>query len=356
MADLFAVQEEIRQDIVHALRLHLSGEERESLRRRDTSSPEAYTLYLKGRFFWNKRTAQGFDDAIACFKGAIDEDPSFARSWAGLADCYALLGSSEVGAAVPREVFPKAKAAAHKALAFDDALAEPHASLGPVLWLFDWDRSGAERELRRAIELDGGYASAHWYAELLAQDGRWGEADREIRRAQELDPLSLVIGADLGLFEYDRRQFDPAVESFRAVLAMDPTFVQARLGIALAEVLLTQCDEARKELEAALGQEPRSVPARATLGFVLARCGRRAEAERIVAELEEVDRQSSRAAYAAAGVWVGLGDRDRAFEWLERAREERSALLGSLKVDPAFDPIRSDPRFAALVHRVGLRP
>ncbi|MGE5236000.1 MAG: tetratricopeptide repeat protein [Acidobacteriota bacterium] len=357
MADLVAVQEEIRDDMVRALRLRLSGEERERLSSRDTSSPAAYQLYLKGRFFWNKRTPQGFDDAIACFQGAIDEDPGYALAWVGLADCYALLGSPEMGIAVPREVFPKARAAAERALEFNDALAEAHASLGLVRWLFAWDRRGAERELRRAIELNPGYASAHqWYAELLAQDGRWAEADSEIRRAQELDPLSLVIGADLGLFEYYRRQYDVAVDDYRAVLAMEPGFVQGRLGLALTYVQLERCGDALRELEEAHRREPDSLPVEATLGFALARCGRPTEAERIADELTEVDRQSLRAAYAVAGVWVGLADRDRAFVWLDRAREERSGLLGSLRADPAFDPIRSDPRFPALLKRVGLEP
>ncbi|MGD1146851.1 MAG: winged helix-turn-helix domain-containing protein [Thermoanaerobaculaceae bacterium] len=228
VADILAIQGEISNEIVKGLRIRLSGKERTRLARRPTENVEAYTLYLKGRYFWNKRNEKGFEDAVACFKAAIDQDPAYALAYAGLADCYAIESTIEYGAAAANEAMPRARALATKALLIDADLAEAHASLGLVLWLYDWDRVAAERELRRAVELDRTCAAAYqWLAEMLAEQGRPEEAEREIRRALEVDPLSLVINADRGLFSYYERNYEQAVQFYRQTLAMDPSFAQA---------------------------------------------------------------------------------------------------------------------------------
>ncbi|MBZ5587276.1 MAG: tetratricopeptide repeat protein [Acidobacteriia bacterium] len=354
VADLLAVQDEISQEIVKGLRIRLSGTERTRLARRPTESVEAYTLYLKGRYFWDKRNEKGFEDAIACFKAAIDQDPAYALAYAGLADCYAIESTIEYGAAAANEAMPRARALARKALVIDADLAEAHASLGLVLWLYDWDRAGAERELRRAARLDRNCSQAlQWLAEMLAEQGRSEEADEEIRRAIEVDPLSLVINADRGLFAYYQRDYEPAVQYYRQTLAMEPSFGQAWLGLGLA---YAQQGEHEKAIEAVrhLYSLAPITPVMAALGYVNGMAGKKDEARNMLDELLALAKRRYVSSYYVAGVFIGLGDRDRAFEWLGRAGDERASLLGSLRVDPAFDPLQSDPRFAVLLARVGL--
>jgi TolB-like protein/DNA-binding winged helix-turn-helix (wHTH) protein/tetratricopeptide (TPR) repeat protein len=355
VADIFAVQDEISREIAKGMRLRLTGEVRSRLARRTTESVEAYTLYLKGRYFWNKRNEKGFGDAIACFRAAIERDPSYALAYTGLADCFALEGSMEYGIAPPNDVMPKARAAATRALEIDPELAEAHASLGLVLWEYDWKRNDAERELRRAIELSPGYATAHqWLAEMLAEQGRAEEAWREIQRAQELDPLSLAIATDLGLLSYYQRDYERAAAYLRAALAMDPNFHQASLALGL--VYLQQGEQAKavevfRTADEAVGGSP---PTMAALGFACALAGRTSEARTLADGLLAGSRTHNVPSYYLAAIPLGLGDHERAFEWLDRACAERCSLLGTLKVDPAFDPIRGDPRFAALLRCVRL--
>jgi TolB-like protein/tetratricopeptide (TPR) repeat protein len=355
LSDIFVVQEDMAAEIVQRLRPGLSAAGRDVLRTRYTGDVAAYQLYLKGRYHWNKRSPQGFEDAIACFKQAISADPTYALAYAGLADCYALLGAAEYGAVPPREAFPKARAAAARALEIDPGLAEAHASLGLVQWVFDRDRDAAERSLRRAIELAPGYASSHqWYAEMLAESGRPRDAEGEIRRALELDPLSLVINGDLGLFAYYARDYDQAIEYYKATLAMEPYFVPARLGLALAYAQERQFAEALAQLDQA-GQvaagEPGVLVAR---GYVLGRAGRGAEARAVAEALQELSAQHYVPAYYVGGALLGAGENDAALTWFGKACEQRCSLLGALAVDPAFDPIRSDPRFAELLRCAGL--
>ncbi len=355
LSDIFVVQEDLAAEIVQRLRPRLSATDRGVLRTRYTDDVAAYQLYLKGRYHWNKRTVQGFDDAIACFKQAIAADPTYALAYAGLADCYALLGAAEYGALPPREALPKARAAAARALEIDPGLAEAHASLGLVQWTFDWDRDAAERSLRRAIQLAPGYASSHqWYAEMLAEAGRQREAEGEIRRALDLDPLSLVINADLGLFAYYARDYDQAIEYYKATLAMEPYFVPARLGMALAYTQEALFTEALAELAEAGKVAPGEPGVLVATGYVLGRAGRPAQAHAIADELQRLSAQRFVPAYYVGGVFVGLGDASAAFIWLAKACEQRCSLLGALEVDPAFDPLRNDPRFAELLRCAGL--
>jgi TolB-like protein/DNA-binding winged helix-turn-helix (wHTH) protein/Flp pilus assembly protein TadD len=355
VADIFAVQDEISREIAKGMRLRLTGEERSRLARRTTESVEAYTLYLKGRYFWNKRNEKGFDDAISCFRAAIELDPSYALAYTGLADCFALEGSMEYGIAPPNDAMPKARAAATRALEIDPELAEAHVSLGLVLWEYDWKRDDAERELRRAIELSPGYATAHqWLAEMLAEQGREEEAWREIQRAQDLDPLSLPIATDLGLLSYYQRDYERAVAYLRAALAMDPNFHQASLALGLTYLQQGEHAKAIEVLRTADQVVGGSPPTIAALGFASALAGRTLEARTLADGLVTASKGHYVPSYYVAGIYLGLGDRNRAFEWFDRACKERCSLLGTLKVEPAFDPLRDDPRFAELMRCVRL--
>lgn len=354
-SDILVLQDDLAAEIVQQLRVRLTTADRGALRTRYTDDAEAYRLYLKGRYQWNKRTVQGFHAAIDDFEQAIEADPTYALAFAGLADCHALLGAAEYGALPPRESLPRARAAATRALELDPTLAEAHASLGLVQRTFDWDRSAAERSFRRAIELAPAYASAHqWYGEMLVETGRPSEAEAEIRRALELDPLSLVINADLGLFAYYARDYEQAIASYRSTLAMEQYFVQARLGLALAYTQGNRHVDALAELAEA-GKVAAGEPAvLAATAYVLGRAGRAAEARAMAVELQRLATERYVPAYYNAGVYIGLGDRDAAFSWLEKACEQRCSLLGALRVDPAFDPLRDDARFAAVLRCAGL--
>jgi TolB-like protein/DNA-binding winged helix-turn-helix (wHTH) protein/Tfp pilus assembly protein PilF len=354
-ADVFAIQDEISQEIARSLKLKLSAADRTRLARRSTVNVDAYELYIKGRYFWNKRAQGGFEDAIACFRKAIEKDPTYALAYSGLADCYALQSAMEYGVVAPHEAMPKARGAAHKALEIDPDLGEAHASLGLVLWLFEYDRGAAEREFRRAIDLNPGYPSAHqWYAEMLAEQGRGSAARSEMARAGELDPLSLAIATDIGLMEYYERDFDSAIRQYRAALAMDPNFGQAALGLGLAYLGAGRPDDAVEVFEGINRLTEGSPPTLAALGYACAVAGRRDEAVALLERLKGIATQRFVPSYYMAGIYLGLGDRDHAFEWFERACAERCSLLGTLKVDAVFDPLRGDPRFAALLRCVRL--
>lgn len=355
VADIFALEDEISREIAKGMRLRLTGAERNRLERRNTESVQAYTLYLKGRYFWNKRNEEGFDDAISCFRAAIDLDPAYALAYTGLADCFALEGSMEYGLAPPNDAMPKARAAAMKALELDPEQPEAHATLGLVLRQYDWKRADAERELRRAIELSAGYATAHqWLAELLAELGRADEAWREIQRAQELDPLSLTIATDLGWLSYYQRDYETAVQYLRGALAMDPGFGQAHLALGLTYLRTGDLDDAIGIFEGVNRLSSDSPPALAALGHAYAVAGRRQDSLAVLEKLQAISKQRFVPSYYIAGIYFGLGEHDRTFEWLNRACEERCGMLGSLKVDPVFDPLRSDPRFASLLRCVRL--
>ena len=356
LIDIFAVESEIATKIAAALQAKLTGEERSALSLQPTENPEAYQLYLKGRFHWNKRSEEGFKKAIEYFNQAIDADPNYALAYAGIADCYALLGFHGWGVLPPAEAVPKAKAAAEKALQIDETLAEAHASLAYAKDEYDWDVAGAEKEYMRSIELNSNYATAHqWYGQHLAVRGRHTEAVAEIKQAQELDPLSLIINMNVGWVFYLAREYDEAAEQCRKTLELDPNFAPTHWMLGQAFRQKGMYEEAIAEFQKSIELSDDPVR-RAVLGHAYAVAGRRGEAQKVINELKDLSKRRYFPPYYIALIYVGLGDKNQALEWLEKAFAERSANLTVLKAEPMFDPIRSDPRFQDLLRRVGLTP
>jgi len=354
LSSLLAVQEEIAQAVAHETQLSLA-DDRSGVIPAASLSPatlEAYDLYLKGRYFWNKRTEEGFRQAVEHFQRSEDKDPSYARAYAGLADSYALLSSYSLGP--PTELMPRARSAALRALELDDRLAEAHTSLALIHENFDWDWPSAEKEFRRAIQLDPNYATAHhWYAEFLAFQGRFDEALAESERARQLDPLSLIIAVDRGAILHFARQYDRAIEQFRSVLAVDPNFPRASIIIA-SYVEKGMFREALAEVERRRRLDNTPWPVLAEV-FVYGRWGRLAEARRAFERFKQANRGSRiQSAPAMSGAYLALGDKEKALDWLEQAYREHSNAMTGLKVDPAFDPLRNEPRFQEILRRVGL--
>ena len=351
--DPFAVQDAISAQVADGLSLRLSTRRSRQLGTRGTADPEAYQEYVRGRYFWNRRTEADLRKAMARFGAAIERDPAFAAAHAGLADCWVLLPL--YGNLPPREAFPRAIAAARAALELDPELAEAHTSLAYARLMFDWDWAAAEEEFRRAQRLDPNYpTAAHWHGYLLSALGRHEEAIAQARRAQELDPLSLVINADHGLVLYFARRHEEAIAQFQRTLELDPRFAYARFGLALAYAATGRGEDAVREAEQAVEHSAGSSVNQAARGYALGVAGRAEEARRVLASLEERARRSPVQAGAFGLVHLGLGDRERALDSLRRAYEERSRFVVFLQVWPIYDPLREDPRFAALVRDVGL--
>jgi DNA-binding winged helix-turn-helix (wHTH) protein/TolB-like protein/Tfp pilus assembly protein PilF len=351
--DIFALQDTIAGQVTEALMLKLSGEEKKQLTKRQTVDPAAYQLYLRGRYFWNKRTAEGLKKGIVYFEQATEKDPSYALAYAGLADCYNLLSYYSV--LPPKDSFPKAKAAALKALEFDSHLAEAHTSLGLAKTVFDRDWAGAESSYKRAIELSPNYATAHqWYAEYLAAMGRSEEALQEIKRAQELDPLSLIINAAAGFVDYYSRRYDQAVEQLQKMQELDPNFWPARWFLGWSYLAERRYEEAIEEFKQAVALSGESTGMKIELAHAYAVSGRKGEAEKMIGELMEQSKQSYVSPYGMAVVYVGLGEKDQAFTWLQKAYQERTWDLVYLKVDPKLDSLRGDPRLADLLRQLRL--
>ncbi len=355
LSSLLAVQMEIAQAVADQIQLTLGNGDRIDVLRPALLSPaayEAYDLYLKGRYFWNKRTPEGFEKAVEHFQQATEKDPAYARAYAGLADTYALKNSFGLGA--PEELVPKARSAALRALELDDRLAEAHTSLAMIQESYDWDWPSAEKEFLRAIQLDPNYATArHWHAELLAFQGRFDEALAESERARQLDPLSLIIATDHGAILYFARQYDRAIEEFRAVLERDPPFAKANMVVwayahkGMLEEALAQIDSWRRTVD-----EPWSWAAQV---YVYERLGRHAEARDALEKLEALARQRPSDPMPMLPVaYIGVNQKEKAFVWLEKALRERSSSIIGLKVDPLYDPLREDPRFQYLLRRAGL--
>src|SRR5213080_3970610 len=353
-SELLATQREIAREIVDTLKLKVSGQER-GLAKHYTESNEAYQLYMKGRFYYNKRSEEGLQKSLEYFQQAIEKDPNFALAYSGLADTYDLLGAPDAGGMTsPNKALPKAKAAALKAIEIDGTLAEPHVSLAHVKYYYDRDWPGAEREFKRAIELNPNYPQAHhWYAIYLVWVGRTNEGLAEIRRAQELDPLSLPINMTLGWCLCDAHQMDEGIDQLRKTIEMDPRFVVAHNRLALCYERKGMYDAAIAEFQKISDLGARSL-AIAELGQAYAASGKRGEAQKALAELQELSKQRYISPSVFALIYAALGDKDQAFAWLEKSVEEHDLIIGRLKVDQRFDNLRSDPRFAEIVRRVGL--
>jgi serine/threonine-protein kinase len=353
VTDLQALQDELASAVAERLRPDVTIGEHRDLTRRFTESPEAHLLYLKGRYFWNKRSPQEIRKGLDYFRQAIDLDPAYSLAYAGLADCYNFLGAIGISALPPHEAMAKARAAALKALEIDDSLAEAHASLGFVKFYYDWDWPGAEREFQRAIALNPKYPPGHqWYAHLLMARGRTSEAIAAAKRAVELDPLSLAANMSAGwLYEW-ARQPQLSIQQLRKTLELDPTFTQARWFLGVAYEQSGMYDEAVAELEKTVAASPDDAVYLASLGRAYATAGRRSDAINIRRQLEERSKRSFVPAYWMASLYVALGDSEAAFRWLEKAYAERSGGLVWIGVDPRMDPIRPDPRFAALRQRI----
>ena len=352
--DIFSIQEEISLAIVEKLKVKLLGEAKERLLKRHTRDLDAYNLYLKGRFFWNKRTEQGYQKGLKYFQQAIERDPSYALAYAGIADCYDLLGF--YGHVPPKEAFPKAKAAAEKALQIDEALAEAHTSLAGASEFYDWDWPTAEEEYKRAIQLNPNHATAHhWFAEYLSHMGRQEEAMAEAERALELAPLSLIINTLLGMMFYETRQYDRAVKQLQKTLEMDSGFIVARYFLAPVYAEKGMYDraiaEAQKAMDLSGGNDPLMV---AQLGAMYSYSGKRDEAKKVLVELGRLSKQKYVSAFHLSLIHMGLGEKNQAFAYLDRAYEERDHWLESIKVHPMLDSLRSDPRFKELLKKVGL--
>ena len=354
--DIFALQEEIAQEISEKLRLRLSGEERKRLARRDTESTEAYHFYLKGRYYTNKRTTDWIHKGIEQFQLAIAHDAKYAHAYAGLADAYAFLSSS-TGECAPAEWYPKAEAAALKALELNDALAEAHTSLGFFRLLYDWDFAAAGREFKRGIELNPANANAHdGQSFYFKATGQHEKAVRACLHAQRVDPLSLFANVSLGWAYYFARQYERAAEQDRKALEMDPQFAFAHWNLGMVRAQQNQLEEAVEAFRQAHTHSGGGLTFKAHLGYALALAGRRVEAEELIAELKELSPRRYVSSYYFALIHLGLNETDQAFACLERAYEERSGFMAFIKVEPMLDPLRSDPRFADLEHRIGLTP
>ncbi len=351
LGDVVALESEIAGAIARAGRLELASPELVQLAKTRSVDPAAFEAYVKGRYFWNKRGGEDLKKAIGFFQQALDVDPAYAVAYSGIADSYTQLGYLSLLA--PREVFPKARSAAERALEIDATLAEPHASLAYVKFYFDWDWAGAESEFRRAIELNSNYATAHdWYAYLLTATGRLPEARAQIQRAHELDPLSVPIESDMGFLLHYSHEQDQAAEELRKALEMNPQYPPAHLFLGRVYQAKGLYDQAIAEYQAT-GPLKEWVPTVAGIGYVYGIQGKRQEALQVLSNLEARSKKEYVTAYAVALVHAALGDKDQAFAWLDKAVEERTHWLVWLKRDLRWEPIRSDPRFEALIKRVG---
>ena len=353
LRDALALQSKVARAIADQIRINLNPQEQAALKNVKVVNPEAYESYLKGRYFWNKRTADGLKVALAYFNQAIDEDPKYAPAYSGLADTYALLADWEYGVMTPKEALPKAKAAAIKALELDSTLGEAHNSLAFCLDVFDWDLDSAGKEFRRAIELNPSYATAHqWYASHLIVLGRNDEAIAEMRKAENLDPLSLIISADLADFLVIAHSYDESIRESRKTIEMDPNFALAHNQLGQAYLQKRMHDEAVTELQKAVQLSGDNATCLANLARAYVASSKRSEAVKLLNDLKKRSNPSHSHASEIAVIYVALGDMDQAMNWLEKGYQER--FNPSVLLRPGFDPLRSDPRFEDLLRRIGL--
>jgi len=360
LADILSVQEEVSKKITESLRVKLTGEEEQKLAKRYSSDAEAYQLYLKGRYFWNKRNEEGFRNSIDYFKRAEERDPTFALAFSGLSDSYALL--CDIGVVAPVDEMPKAKAAAQKSVDADPNLAEAYTSRAFVKLSYDWDWLGAESDFQQALKLNSKYPTAHqWYASYLMQMGKFARAKAELEEAHNLDPLSPIISSNTGLYSYYEHNYDDAIAKYKLTLQSDPDFWVARHYLGLAYVQKGMYNEAIAELRSLI-KAPTSGPlpdelvaseteASASLGFAYGMAGKRAEAEAILNQLQSLSLRRYVSGIYFAVVCVGLKDNDRAIQYLNKAFESRHPGLVLIRIEPMFDGLRNDERFKQLIRK-----
>jgi serine/threonine-protein kinase len=353
MTDIFAVQDSISERVTSALALTLTNEEKSGIAKRYTTNTEAYELYLKGRYQLNRLTDDGFFKGRAFFQQAIDKDPGYAIAYAGLADAYDRLGGFD--ALAPKEAFPQAREAAQKALQLDASLAEAHTALATVNFAYDWDFSAAAREYQRAIEINPGYSDAHQMnSYYLAAIGRFNDALAEMKRALELDPVSLEKTTGIGEILYQQRHYDEAIGQYRKALEMDSNSGFTHWALGRAQLAQGKFNEAIAEFQKAIPLSGDSPDEPVELARAYALAGRRDEALKIIGELNKLSEHKHVSPTGIAAIYGALGDKNQAFAFLNKAFDERDFVLIMLKVEPMLDPLRSDPRFAELVRRIGL--
>jgi tetratricopeptide (TPR) repeat protein len=351
LRDILAVHKEVAQAIAREIRIKLSPQEAARLGTRKPVNPEAYDAYLRGRYYWNKRTIEDFRKSIEYFNRALELDPAYAAAYAGLADAYNLLGS--YGAIPIKESHPRARAAAMKALEIDEQLGEAHASLATIIADYYWEWAETEKEFKRAIQLSPNYAVAHyWYANYLTFMGRFEEALTEAKRAEELDPLDPVVPTYTGIVLYRARRYDEAVTQLRRVLQVSPDFSPAHQHIGLVYIQKHMFAEAIANFRQVSSVDKSDVASLACTGYALGAAGKLADARKIRNELQRLSTQRYVSAYEMAIANIGAGYNDRALDWLEKGYEERNWYLGGLRVDPLWDPLRSHPRFQDLLRRM----
>jgi TolB-like protein/Tfp pilus assembly protein PilF len=354
LTDIFSVESDVAKAIADQLRAHITRQEEQVIAAKPTKNIEAYDAYLRGRYFWNKRTSDGIKHAIEHFQQSIERDPDFALGHAGLADSYIAL--TFYNFAAPHETMPKAKESAIKALALDNTLAEAHASLAHILMNYDWNWSAAEKEFKRSIELKPDYATAHeWYAiHYLTATGRLEEAVQEMKKALELEPASLVMNTFMGATLYYAGRYDEAIDQCRRTIEMDPTFAVAHWHLGLAYEQKQVLDAATEEFKKAISLSGGSPLMKAALGRAYAKSQKNHEANEMLNELNELSKQHYVSAYEVATIYVALGNNEQASQLLEQAYGEHSFHLVYLNVSPQFKPVSSHRRFQDLVQRIGL--
>ncbi len=353
MRDTLSLQNRVASAIARQIRIELTPQEKSVLGSAKTVDPVAYEDYLRGRFFWNKRTSDGLMRAVEYFNRATERDPNYAQAYSGLADTYALLGDWQYAAMTATEALPKAKAAATRALELDNSLSEAHTSLAFTLDGFDWDLKSAGEEFQRAIELNPGYATAHhWYAWHLALLARHDEAIAEMRKAQSLDPLSLIINADLAELLVIAHRNNESIQQSLRTIDMDPNFAMAHNQLAQAYLANREPNKAIPELKKAIDLSGGSPTCTANLARAYIVAGDRSKALELIRELEAHSRPGSSHAPEVAAIYAALGEKDEAMNWLEKGALEK--FNPGVLIRPGFDPLRSDPRFQSLMYRIGL--
>ncbi len=350
-SDLVSLQSEIAKDVSTKLQTKLSGTDETKITKTGTVDAEAYQAYLKGRYYWNRRTAENLKKAIEQFKSATDRDPNYALALVGLADCYALL--PQYAGTPASESLPQARSYAERAITLDDQLAEPHASLGNVAKI-SWQWEEAEREFKRAIQLNPNYATSyHWYAELLKEFGRFDEAALMIKRAKELDPLSGIIGINISEMYQIQNDHQASIENSLKLIELDPNFPLAYDYLGLSYLKLGRNAEAIANIEKAVELSKRDGNILPDLGYAYAVTGKRSDAIAIAKELEGNYARKESNGLNVAEVYLGLGDKDKAFEWLEKEVQKRENVA-DIRFYSAFESLRDDPRFKDLLKKMNL--